>query len=71
MTEPHLTPREREVCDLLVQGLRDKEIAHRLGGLSIRTIEQWRASVFKKHGVTNAVQLVRAVYHLDDRSDVA
>ncbi|AZG07344.1 LuxR family transcriptional regulator [Pigmentiphaga sp. H8] len=52
-----LTPREREVMDLLVEGRANKVIADRLG-ISIRTVEVHRARVLAKLGVRNAVELV-------------
>jgi len=52
-----LTPREREVMDLLVEGRANKVIADRLG-ISIRTVEVHRARVLSKFGVRNAVELV-------------
>ncbi len=52
-----LTPREREVMDLLVEGRANKVIADRLG-ISIRTVEVHRARVLSKLGVRNAVELV-------------
>ena len=56
-----LTAREQEVCDLVAQGLQNKEIANTLG-ISVRTVEWHRASVFAKKGVRNAVELVRSVF---------
>lgn len=55
--EKSLTPREREVMDLLVEGRANKVIADRLG-ISIRTVEVHRARVLSKFGVRNAVELV-------------
>lgn len=52
-----LTPREREVMDLLVEGRANKVIADRLG-ISIRTVEVHRARVLAKLGARNAVELV-------------
>lgn len=52
-----LTPREREVMDLLIEGRANKVIADRLG-ISIRTVEVHRARVLAKLGVRNAVELV-------------
>jgi two-component system response regulator FixJ len=53
-----LTPREREVFDLLVAGLPNKAIANNLGA-SPRTIEVHRARVFEKLKAHNLPDLVR------------
>jgi len=53
-----LTPREREVFDLLVTGLSNKAIANTLGG-SPRTIEVHRARVFEKLKANSLPDLVR------------
>ncbi len=53
-----LTDRQQAVCDLLIQGLSNKEISVRLG-ISRRTVEEHRAEVFRKIGVRNAVELAR------------
>ncbi len=53
-----LTAREREVLEQIMQGLRSKEIAQRLG-LSHRTIDVYRSSILHKLGARNAVDLVR------------
>ncbi|MCH8148861.1 MAG: sigma-70 family RNA polymerase sigma factor, partial [Planctomycetes bacterium] len=42
-----LTPREREVMDLIVEGLANKQIAVRLG-ISEKTVEVHRARARKK-----------------------
>ena len=55
-----LTPREREVMELLVEGKTSKEIAYDLH-LSVRTVEAHRRTVLRKMNVTSAAQLVRAV----------
>jgi len=55
-----LTPREREVTDLLVEGKSSKEIASALD-VSVRTVEGHRRMVFFKMDVTSAAQLVRTV----------
>jgi len=55
-----LTPREREVMDLVVEGLANKQIAARLG-LSENTILIHRKHVMKKLRVRSAVDLVRTV----------
>lgn len=58
-----LTPREREVLELLVVGKVSKEIAAALR-VSIRTVEGHRRMVLWKMGVTSAAQLVRTVLGL-------
>jgi len=56
----HLTPREREVMELLLKGKTSKEIADTLHR-SVRTVEGHRRMVFMKMGVSSAAQLVGIV----------
>ncbi len=51
-----LTERERDVMQLVVEGLPNKLVADRLN-ISIRTVEVHRARVFDKLGVRSAVEL--------------
>ena len=51
-----LTPRERELVGLVSQGLRNKEIAARLG-LTEGTVKMHLVRVYGKLGVTNRVEL--------------
>lgn len=51
-----LSPREREVYGLLLQGLENKQIARRLG-ISPSTVEKHRLAVVKKMGTANITQL--------------
>jgi two-component system response regulator FixJ len=53
-----LSPREREVLALIVEGLSNKAIARALD-LSPRTVETHRAHVFEKLKVDSLAQLVR------------
>jgi two-component system response regulator FixJ len=53
-----LTPREREVFELLVTGMSSKVIARELGG-SFRTIEIHRAQVMRKMAARHLSELVR------------
>ena len=55
-----LTPREREIMDLVMQGRPNKIIAHKLG-ISQRTVESHRAAVMKRTGVKSLPDLVRLV----------
>jgi two-component system response regulator FixJ len=55
-----LTPREREVLDLLVTGLPNKAIANELGA-SPRTIEVHRARILEKLQARSLPELVRLV----------
>lgn len=53
-----LTPREREVFHLIVEGLTTKEIARRLD-IGAKTAENHRLRVIDKIGVRNTAELVR------------
>ena len=53
-----LTPREREVFHLVVEGKASKEIS-RLLGISVKTAENHRARVMEKLGVHNTAELVK------------
>ena len=55
-----LTPRERQVMELLVAGNTSKDIAAALQ-VSVRTVEGHRRVVLSKMQVTSAAQLVRTV----------
>jgi len=55
-----LTPREREVLDILVAGKANKMIAYLLG-TSTRTIENHRASIMDKMQANSLPELVRMV----------
>lgn len=53
-----LTPREREVMELVVKGLHNKEIAGKLG-ISVRTVEVHKARIMTKLSVDGVSGLVR------------
>ncbi len=55
-----LTPREREVMQLVVGGSSNREIAAELG-LSVKTVEVHRARVMEKMKVDSLAELVRLV----------
>ncbi|MCH7753224.1 MAG: helix-turn-helix transcriptional regulator [Planctomycetes bacterium] len=56
-----LTPREREIMDLLVAGQSMKQIAAKLQ-ISLPTCSKHRTSVLEKLEVENDVQLVRRIH---------
>ena len=53
-----LTAREREVMELLVEGLHNREVAERLA-ISPRTVEVHKARIMEKLGATNLADLIR------------
>ncbi|OLN30761.1 DNA-binding response regulator, LuxR family [Desulfovibrio sp. DV] len=53
-----LTPREREVMRLVVEGLSNKEVAGALE-ISLKTAEHHRGNLMRKLGLQNSVELVR------------
>lgn len=59
-----LTPRERQVMDLVVQGYANKVIASRLD-LSQRTVELHRAKVMDKMDASSLAQLVRIAIRIE------
>jgi DNA-binding NarL/FixJ family response regulator len=57
-----LSPREREVLELVAQGYTNQQIADRIG-LSVKTVETYRARLIEKLGLQSRAELVR--YALD------
>ena len=53
-----LTPREREVLQLVAEGRPNKQIAAILG-IAVRTVEVHRASIMRKLGIADQAGLVR------------
>jgi two-component system response regulator DctR len=58
-----LTERERDVMQLVIDGLPNKLVADRLA-ISVRTVEVHRARVFDKMGVKSAVELANLIHKL-------
>lgn len=59
-----LSPRQREVMDLVAAGLSSKQIAVRLG-ISHRTVENYRAWIMERMDAGNVAELVRKVLILE------
>lgn len=53
-----LTAREREVLQLLAEGLPNRKIAQQLG-ISVKTVESHRSNMMSKLGLKNKTELVR------------
>lgn len=59
-----LDSRERQVMQMIVAGLPNKAIARRLD-VGERTVDRIRSNVFRKLGVTSAVELARVVASIE------
>jgi two-component system response regulator FixJ len=59
-----LSPRQKEVMNLVAEGLSNKQIALRLG-ISPRTVENYRAWVMERMGAANLAELVRKVLSIE------
>lgn len=60
-----LSDRERQVLELILDGLPNKLIAREIG-LSTRTVESHRSRIYLKLGANSLAQLVRSVMRLED-----
>jgi DNA-binding NarL/FixJ family response regulator len=60
MADPldQLTPRQREILQLIAEGHSSKQIAHRLDA-SVKTIESHRASLMERLDIHDIAGLVR------------
>lgn len=57
---PELSVREREVAELVVEGLRNKDIADRMG-ISEKTVKTHLTHVYQRLGVATRAELVAAM----------
>jgi DNA-binding NarL/FixJ family response regulator len=57
-TDPTLTPREREIVQLIAEGKSNKDVAALLG-VSIKTVETHRAAIMSKLKLGSVADLVR------------
>ncbi len=53
-----LTPREREIIQLLAEGRSNRAVSALLG-ISVKTVETHRAAIMKKLGISSLAELVR------------
>ena len=58
-----ITPREKEVLELVAGGRSTKQIADKLN-ISIRTVESHRINMLKKFSVSNTAELIKKVIEL-------
>jgi len=58
-----LSPREREVAGLMVEGCANKTIANRLG-IGVRTVESHRANILSKLDIRAIPELMRLWMHM-------
>lgn len=64
-----LTAREREVAELIAEGLLNREVGERLGGISVKTVQVHRGEVCRKLGVRGAAGITQAVRRIRRLSD--
>ncbi|MGC4121554.1 MAG: LuxR C-terminal-related transcriptional regulator [Myxococcales bacterium] len=57
----HLSPRQADVVQLMLRGLRDKQIAHCLG-IQVSTIRMHLRQVFTRLGVQDRMELALRVF---------
>jgi DNA-binding CsgD family transcriptional regulator len=58
----HVTPRQREILDLAVQGLTDKETAARLG-IAVSTVRSHLERLYRENRFRNKTEAVAAWQH--------
>jgi DNA-binding NarL/FixJ family response regulator len=63
MEHSEITPREKEVLQLVASGFSTKQIADQLG-ISIRTVESHRINMLKKMKVSNSAELIKKAIEL-------
>ena len=61
----HLTPRERQVCELVARGFLNKQIADEIGA-SERTVKIHRGRAVQKLGINSITDLVRLLSRVSD-----
>ena len=64
---PHLTPRQREVLELVSKGRKLKEIAHEMK-ISISTVEFHKTELMRRLGASSIADLIRYSMTVDEAS---
>jgi FixJ family two-component response regulator len=59
-----LSARERQVYELIVRGMLNKQVAHALG-ITVKTVKVHRGRVMQKMHVRSLAELVRTSQHLE------
>lgn len=62
--QSEITPREKEVLEMVGKGLSTKQIADRMG-ISVRTVESHRINMLKKFKVNNTAELIKKAIELN------
>jgi DNA-binding NarL/FixJ family response regulator len=65
-----MTPREREVIDLIAEGLSNKEIAHRLN-LTTHTVKSHVHNILEKLALHSRLEVAAHAHHAADSADIA
>ena len=65
----HLSPREREVRSLLLQGYSNAEIVESLG-ISLETAKQYKSEVMRKMGARSLSQFMAINRTIDEQPSV-
>ena len=65
-----LTTREKEILELLLDAQENRDIAHALG-ISEQTVKNHVHNLYEKLGVSNRVQLIKAMGHLPSEHGTA
>lgn len=56
-----LTDKQKQVCDMLVRGASNKQIAQEMG-VAINTVKMYLLTIMKKFGVKNRTELAITYY---------
>lgn len=63
----HVTPRQRQILDLALRGLTDKEIGADLG-IAVSTVRTYLERFYRENGLRNKTEAVAAWQHYREAS---